>query len=198
MEFVIHKTNRRAFTLLEMMIVIGIIIIISAIAIPSYLNVINRNKIASVKQTINVISGALEEYRIEWGMYPHDKNKTLTIEPFGYNQYGSSIMEKELTGNGVLNSSTKHNKTIDGYYSPIKYINKESFDGIKNPWIPSRHYIYASNGTSYVIYVKIRKEHYLYTEINGQTGVMVLTKTVNSLNDIPNSFVEPLIDPEDN
>jgi len=198
MEFVIYKTNRRAFTLLEMMIVIGIIIIISAIAIPSYLNVINRNKIASAKQTINVISSALEEYRIEWGMYPHDKSKTLTIESFGCDQYDSSIMEKELTGNGVLNSSTKHNKTTDGYCSPIKYINKESFDGIKNPWIPSRHYIYASNGTSYVIYIKMQKGHYLYTETNGQTGVMILIKTVNSLNDIPNPFANPLIDPEDN
>ena len=63
---------RKGFTLIELLIVVAIIAILAAIAVPNFLEAQCRAKIARVKGDMRSISLALESYAIDNnGKYPH-------------------------------------------------------------------------------------------------------------------------------
>ncbi len=62
--------KREAFTLIELLIVVAIIGILAAIAVPNFLNAQLRAKIAKVESEMRNISSALEMYQMDNGMYP--------------------------------------------------------------------------------------------------------------------------------
>lgn len=66
-----HK-RKRAFTLIELLIVVAIIGILAAIAVPNFLNAQTRAKIGRVKSDMKAISTALEMYRLDHGSYSGD------------------------------------------------------------------------------------------------------------------------------
>jgi type II secretion system protein G len=63
-------TRHRAFTLIELLIVVAIIGILAAIAVPNYLNAQLRAKIAKSEAEMQTIATALESYHIDRGKYP--------------------------------------------------------------------------------------------------------------------------------
>lgn len=71
-----------AFTLIELLIVVAIIGILAAIAVPNFLNAQLRAKIAKVEGDIKAISTALETYRIDQNSYPgdHDLDRYMAGE----------------------------------------------------------------------------------------------------------------------
>lgn len=64
--------NRKAFTLIELLIVVAIIGILAAIAVPNFLNAQIRAKIARVESDHKSISTALESYMLDNNSYPGD------------------------------------------------------------------------------------------------------------------------------
>ena len=62
--------NRKGFTLIELMIVVAIIIVLSAIAIPNYLKMVVRARKSAVMSDMKAIGTALEAYNTDWGEYP--------------------------------------------------------------------------------------------------------------------------------
>jgi len=64
--------NRKAFTLIELLIVVAIIGILAAIAVPNFLNAQIRAKIARVQSDHKSISTALESYMLDKNSYPGD------------------------------------------------------------------------------------------------------------------------------
>jgi type II secretion system protein G len=62
--------NRRAFTLIELLIVVAIIGILAAIALPNFLQAQIRSKTAHAMQELRNISSALELYRADNNDYP--------------------------------------------------------------------------------------------------------------------------------
>ena len=60
----------RAFTLIELLIVVAIIAILAAIAVPNFLEAQVRSKVARVKTDMRTIATALESYRTENPAYP--------------------------------------------------------------------------------------------------------------------------------
>jgi general secretion pathway protein G len=62
--------NRRGFTLIELLIVVAIIGIIAAIAIPNLLNAINRGRQKRTMGDIRTIATAVEAYGVDYGFYP--------------------------------------------------------------------------------------------------------------------------------
>jgi len=61
---------RRAFTLIELLIVVAIIAILAAIALPNFLEAQTRAKVARVKADHRTLVTALETYRISNNNYP--------------------------------------------------------------------------------------------------------------------------------
>lgn len=61
---------RRGFTLLEMMIVISLIGILAAVAVPSFVDVTNEAKIARIQADLSTIGSAVEIYNAKNGKYP--------------------------------------------------------------------------------------------------------------------------------
>ncbi len=65
------RKSRNAFTLIELLIVVAIIGILAAIAVPNFLNAQTRAKIARVKSDMKALGTALESYFIDHNHYPN-------------------------------------------------------------------------------------------------------------------------------
>lgn len=63
---------RRAFTLLELLIVVAIIAILAAIAVPNFLEAQTRSKVSRASADLRTIQLALEMYRVDTNIYPED------------------------------------------------------------------------------------------------------------------------------
>lgn len=64
--------GRQAFTLIELLIVVAIIGILAAIAVPNFLNAQMRAKVSRVVSDMKALSVAEEQYRIDRGQYTWD------------------------------------------------------------------------------------------------------------------------------
>jgi len=67
-------TLRRAFTLIELLIVVAIIAILAAIAVPNFLEAQVRSKVSRAKTDMRTISVGLESYRVDENRYPLDRS----------------------------------------------------------------------------------------------------------------------------
>ena len=61
---------KKGFTLIELLIVVAIIGILAAIAVPNFLNAQVRAKIAKAESEMRSLSTALEAYRVDNNIYP--------------------------------------------------------------------------------------------------------------------------------
>jgi type II secretion system protein G len=67
------------FTLIELLIVVAIIGILAAIAVPNFLNAQTRAKVAHVQADFNSLATALESYRVDNNNYPIDSDNSMPI-----------------------------------------------------------------------------------------------------------------------
>lgn len=66
-----HKSlHPKGFTLIELLIVVAIIAILAAIAVPNFLEAQTRSKVSRVKADMRTIATGLEIYRLDNNDYP--------------------------------------------------------------------------------------------------------------------------------
>ncbi len=104
--------ERKGFTLIELLIVIAIILILIAIALPNFLEAQIRSKVARVKSDIRSLSIAQESYYLDREVYTNDCGggnvgcfqlstpvayiKDIPLDPFGVHRFGGG--ENNLVG----------------------------------------------------------------------------------------------------
>lgn len=76
--------RKSGFTLIELLIVIAIILILIAIALPNFLEAQLRARVVRVKADLRTIAIGMDSYFIDWGMYPPDHDpSTLSLTERG-------------------------------------------------------------------------------------------------------------------
>lgn len=69
------------FTLIELLIVVAIIAILAAIAVPNFLEAQVRSKVARVKTDLRTQATAIEAYAVDWNTLTRDSDSDLDREP---------------------------------------------------------------------------------------------------------------------
>ncbi len=86
------RENNRGFTLIELLIVIAIIGILAAIAIPNLLNAVQRGKQKRTMADIKALAVAVEAYHVDNSVYPQ-----AACNPGNYTTPGSALSTASFT-----------------------------------------------------------------------------------------------------
>lgn len=72
-------TNQKGFTLVELMVVIAIIGVLAAVAIPKFSSVTNSALDAKLKSDLSSMDGAIMQYYVATGGYPTTANASADL-----------------------------------------------------------------------------------------------------------------------
>jgi prepilin-type N-terminal cleavage/methylation domain-containing protein len=113
--------NERGFTLTELLVVVGIIVLLTAIVVPNIVGRIDKAKMHAAEDQIAEIETALAAYYADFGRYPGDEypsedlNNDGVLEPNeDTNDNGSLDAGEDLNGNSVLDVGEDTGVDIDG------------------------------------------------------------------------------------
>ena len=90
------KRSRAAFTLIELLIVVAIIAILAAIAVPNFLEAQVRSKVSRTKADMRAMTTAIEAYNLDTNHYPPDGNDLEVTDPLG-GDFNVALRLKVLT-----------------------------------------------------------------------------------------------------
>jgi len=133
----------KGFTLIELLIVVAIIGILAAIAVPNFLNAQVRAKVSRAQAEERELRTALEEFFIDNNSYPPLTNLDRAISRLYQNNPGNIDSARIEIGTG-----TRARRIY--LTTPVGYISSLPFDPFRGSG--NEHtYLYGSNGTSYYI-----------------------------------------------
>ncbi|OEE71615.1 pilin [Vibrio splendidus] len=70
-----RRTTQKGFTLIELMIVVAVIGVLSAIAMPQYQKYVAKSEVASALATLTGIKTNVEAHTVENGLFPSGSNE---------------------------------------------------------------------------------------------------------------------------
>jgi prepilin-type N-terminal cleavage/methylation domain-containing protein len=76
------NTKRGGFTLVEIMIVVAIIALLAAIAVPNFLRSRKRSQATQVLEDLRIIDGAVDQYAIEFKKSPGDVVEWADVQKY--------------------------------------------------------------------------------------------------------------------
>jgi len=154
----------KAFTLIELLIVVAIIAILAAIAVPNFLEAQTRSKVSRVKSDMRTIAVAEEAYFVDWNSYTHSNTEAQNPESIGTSDpVGKWAGFQELTTPVAYITSiprdgfgqNRYRFDIQGGWRPDYFSlgsgNADTRESAGPPWerrpgFPSSTYAIGSNG----------------------------------------------------
>ena len=96
------KFNKRrgGFTLVEIMIVVAIIALLAAIAVPGFLRARKRSQASRIINDLRLIDSAVDQYAIE-----NNKSSGFTVPASEWTKYLKAGTNLYLTGNDILGNT---------------------------------------------------------------------------------------------
>jgi prepilin-type N-terminal cleavage/methylation domain-containing protein len=92
-----HNKKRSGFTLVEIMIVVAIIALLAAIAVPGFLRARKRSQAAKILNDMRMIDGAVDQYAIET-----NKTSGVTVDVSDWTNYVKKDTTLYTTGQDMF------------------------------------------------------------------------------------------------
>lgn len=110
----------KGFTLIELLIVVAIIAILAAIAVPNFLEAQVRSKVSRVKADQRSLATALESYYIDNNGYPEQDSSGGTADGFGANALPNA--SGQLLAYPTFRRKQNNTDQLHTLTTPISYI----------------------------------------------------------------------------
>lgn len=134
--------KHHAFTLIELLIVVAIIAILAAIAIPNFLQAQVRSKVSRVRSDLRTLATGMESYYVDWNHYPLSGG---TLRDTGELQYPLDSPFDGQTRNRFVGFCLT---------APIAYLSTLPFDPFMDDPVTEMNYFYLNNYGERVRYIQ--------------------------------------------
>ena len=188
-----QTASRRGFTLIELLIVVAILAILSAIAVPNFLEAQTRAKTSRARADHRTLATAIEAYRVDHNGYPSaESNGTVKwlrwiSSPVAY--IGRVDMDDPFTGPSAIKNSPDSNLSYSTYryygFNEQGFVNADTFTGEIIP-------VYTPPGTMKVYFYVLFSHGPDRVRSKGSNGKTFLDEA-NLLH--PTKFIELIYDP---
>jgi prepilin-type N-terminal cleavage/methylation domain-containing protein len=122
----------RGFTLIELLIVVAIIAILAAIAVPNFLEAQTRSKVSRVQADFRAMAVAIEMYLVDHNSYPIDQDDRMTsTSEDGYRMLTTPIAYMSAGRNlrDPFNQELRNTNDFDsGFYQIASGVNPDRRD----------------------------------------------------------------------
>ncbi|HNY28711.1 MAG TPA: prepilin-type N-terminal cleavage/methylation domain-containing protein [Candidatus Sumerlaeota bacterium] len=120
----------QAFTLIELLIVVAIIAILAAIAVPNFLEAQVRAKISRVRSDMRSVATGLESYITDNSTYPNDSDAQLDDLAAAHKQHGLKLLTTPISYiASVPKDPFLTNKAGGGYMQLASGADHQGWDG---------------------------------------------------------------------
>lgn len=132
------RARFKGFTLIELLIVVAIIAILAAIAVPNFLEARVRATVSRVKADQRTYSTAIQAYAVDWNQFP----PWLIVEAFidsisspSTAPAGKGVSPRAISPDGLLDAMVPFEETLLPLSTPVAYMSDallvEPFNGKK-------------------------------------------------------------------
>jgi prepilin-type N-terminal cleavage/methylation domain-containing protein len=147
------RNNKKSFTLIEMMMVLGIIAILFGIGTAVFTVATGKSEIAKAKSEIAQLTAAVEMYYDRWGQYPLASGADVNDE-FNFGQWLSKVAPKS-DGWGKDDKRPMFIKFDEQGYD-VDDADYDEWDAsatvVNDPWGTPYGYSYNASTNSFIIY----------------------------------------------
>jgi len=159
----VGETTQRAFTLIELLIVVAIIAILAAIAVPNFLEAQARAKVSRVKSDFASLATAIETYRVDHNEYPEG-----TDNPAKYPQAIADFLGPLAPGYYTFRTRGENGRLVGrdffGLTTPIAYFSSIPADPFAKQAAGFLTYSYRN--------AKDRKNGWILTSVGPDTDLL--------------------------